>query len=220
MICDLNLLIIRLFFSDEKISDGFYLLNSKYYSYLDVYEEYNHRSYLSKVERYTERYTSRFRLYKLHGSINYYRYYRKNRKTGFHIPNAYLKHVYGLDTNFYKECKNDKGTWDLIPSFMEYHADFLTGTTAKILRYKEPLLYKKLFKKFINNLRKSEKLIIIGYGAKDSEVNNMIKGNYDYKNKPVYIVDPFITAGTPLDVFAKDLNAKVIKKQLDIISVV
>lgn len=213
-----------MFFNKEKISDGFNLLKSKYYSYLSVEEKddaegyANHRRYLCKVEKYTGRYTTRFRLYKLHGSINYYRYYRKNKKTGFHIPDAYLKHVYGLDTNFHKECKNNRGIWEFIPSFMEYHADFLTGTTAKILRYKEPLLYKKLFKKFINNLKNSEKLIIIGYGAKDSEVNDMIKNSFDYKNKPVYIVDPFITSGTPLDSFAKEIKAKVIKKQLEIIS--
>ena len=71
--------------------------------------------------------------------------------------------------------RKSKIGYDLSP--FEYHADFLTGTTSKIQRYNEPLLFRKLFKRFKNNLRKADMLIIIGHGCKDVGINEMIKEN-------------------------------------------
>jgi hypothetical protein len=192
-------------FEEEKICDGFTLPKSKYYS------RYDSTLIYCKLERYTGRYDTRFRLYKLHGSLNYYKYYI-NR---FAYPIAYVKHIPCLDGTIYKECRDERHRWGFVQSAGEdLCADFLTGTTAKIERYKEKLLYKKLFKKFASNLKKSEKLIIIGYGAKDSEINNLIKSNFDFENKPVYVVNPRIKDKSELAPFFKEIQAKLITTKL------
>lgn len=89
-----------------------------------------------------------------------------------------------------------------------YHADFLTGTTSKIERYNNPLLFKKLFKRFRKNLRKAEKLIIIGYGCKDEGINKMILENFDFAHKSTYIFDKY--AGDKVRDFGKKISANVI----------
>ena len=98
--------------------------------------------------------------------------------------------------------------------WINYHPDFLTGTTFKIIRYREPLLYQKLFKLFEDNLEQADMLIIIGYGCKDSEVNKIIMEKFG-KDKPCFIVDPY--AGDTVKDFIKEMgdNTKLISKSLD-----
>ena len=87
------------------------------------------------------------------------------------------------------------------------------GTNSKIKRYDETLLFKKLFKKFRNNLSKANSLIIIGYGCKDKGINEIIKDNFDYKNKPSFIIDKY--AGASVETFAQKINAKIIKESIE-----
>ena len=56
-------------------------------------------------------------------------------------------------------------------------------------------------------------LIIIGYGCKDKGINEMIKDNFDYKNKPSFIIDKY--AGASVETFAQKINAKIIKESID-----
>ena len=95
--------------------------------------------------------------------------------------------------------------------------DFLTGTTSKIKRYKEPLLYKKLFQYFQTNLKEAEKLIIIGYGAKDKEINRMLVEHFDHQKKPSFIVDPH--AGDSVKDLQKNLGATLITTSLEDLSI-
>ena len=74
------------------------------------------------------------------------------------------------------------------------------------------MLYKKLFKKFRNNLRSAQKLIIIGYGGRDSKINEIIKQNFDYQNKKVFIIDPYPSGD--LKTFANQIGAKTIEKSI------
>lgn len=90
---------------------------------------------------------------------------------------------------------------------------FLTGTTSKIQRYNEPLLFKKLFKRFKKNLKQADKLIIIGYGCKDKGINEIIKEYFDYHNKPTFIIDKY--AGETVTDFCKDINAIIHKIDID-----
>ena len=110
--------------------------------------------------------------------------------------------------------RKSKFGYDISP--FEYHADFLTGTTSKIQRYNEPLLFRKLFKKFKKNLQNAEKLIVIGYGCKDKGINEMIKEYFDYTNKPVYIIDKY--AGDTVLEFGDNINAKIYKIDVNDIS--
>lgn len=188
-----------------QISDGFDEYGSEYFSVLNCKRTNGH----CRLERFTGYYNSPIRLYKLHGSLNYYLYYRT--KGISLIPDKYVKVRYGMDTTRLLKSLGSKKKYDEY-SFA-YHSDYLTGTTAKILRYNEPLLYRKLFKKFRKNLSQAEKLIIIGYGAKDAKINELILEHFDYTHKKVFIIDPH--AGDAVKEFAKKINAELITEQLE-----
>ena len=188
------------------MSDGFDEYGSEYYGKL----VHDNRNYLCRLARYTGRYNTPIRLYKLHGSIDYVPFYRRN-KNGIMVPDKYVKTRWGIWPSEIIKSKKSKLGYDESP--FPYHIDFLTGSTSKIIRYNEPLLFKKLFKKFKNNLLKTSRLIIIGYGCKDAEVNDMIKTYFDYNNKPSFIIDPY--ASKDVKDFAHDINAKVIKESIE-----
>lgn len=199
-------------FLEGNLSDGFEELGSAYYGGLTK----DNRSYMVRLKRYTGNYLGNFRLYKLHGSLNYELYYRNEK--GQLFPETYLKSKYGIgSTELYKLIKNEKGDLAYENCWINYHPDFLTGTTSKIERYTEPLLFKKLFKLFKENLENADSLIIIGYGAKDEEVNRIILKHFDYKNKKIYIIDPY--AGQKVKDFANLLGAKLITEQLEKIKI-
>ena len=89
----------------------------------------------------------------------------------------------------------------------QFHPDFLTGTTSKILKYKEPF-YEDLFKQFQKNLEQAEKLIIIGYGGRDVEVNRIVLEHFDHQSKPSYIIDPY--AGEEIRELGEKLGATLL----------
>lgn len=136
------------------ISDGFDEFGSDYYGKLS----YSNRTYHCRLERYTGRYNTAIRLFKLHGSLDYVPYYRKG-DFGRMIPEKYVKIKYGVGAGNIMKGRKSKRGYDVSP--FEYHSDFLTGTTSKIKRYNEPLLFKKLFKKFKTNLKNAEILISV-----------------------------------------------------------
>jgi hypothetical protein len=198
----------RLNYSDwlhGQLCDGFEELGSPYYGELSV----EGRIYHPRLERYTGKYDKQFRLYKLHGSRDYGVYY--SSKNSIASPEKYLKTRYGISVGeLYKEITDEEGKLIYEHCWINYHADFLKGTTSKIERYKEPLLYKTLFELFKQNLKDAKMLLIIGYGGKDSEINKMILSNFDYKIKPCYIVDLY--AGDKINALAKSLNTAIIRK--------
>jgi hypothetical protein len=168
-----------------KLSDGFEELGSSYYGKL--YDRYKVR-----LPFFTDKYIEKFRLYKLHGSIDQF---------PFHIHSkgidAYIKIKLGVGTTeLYKEIQDENGSLTYINDWINYHPDFLSGTTSKILRYREPFYYEKVFNHFEINLLNSNKLIAIGYGCGDTEINNLIEKNFDFKNKRLFVVDPYPTEKT------------------------
>ena len=135
----------------------------------------------------------------------------------FHIQNngieTYVKIKLGIGTSdLFKEIEKD-GELTYINDWINYHPDFLSGTTSKILRYREPWYYDKVFTHFENNLENSEELVLVGYGCGDIEVNNLIREKYDYMNKPLFIVDPFPSDKT--HEFIDEFNGYLIEKTPD-----
>lgn len=191
------------------ISDGFDEYGSEYYGKLI----HDNRTYHCRLERYTNRYNTSIRLFKLHGSLDYVPFYREIGN-GFIVPDKYVKIKWGMGVSDIMKSRKSKMGYDVSP--FEYHADFLTGTTSKIQRYNEPLLFKKLFKRFKKNLSQADKLIIIGYGCKDQGVNEIIKEYFDYHHKPSFIIDKY--AGKMVEEFGKDINAVLYKVDIDFIS--
>ena len=198
-------------FINGDMSDGFDEYGSEYYGKLTI----KNRTYHCRLERYKGRYNTPIRLYKLHGSLDYVPFYRQN-EYGWMIPENYVKIKWGIGAGDIMKSRKSKIGYDISP--FEYHADFLTGTTSKIKRYNEPLLFRKLFKKFRKNLRDAEMLIIIGYGCKDEGINEMIKENFDYRHKPSFIIDAYTKDGSQVDLFKKELQAKLLRVQINDIS--
>lgn len=198
-------------FINGSISDGFDEYGSEYYGKLTI----KNRTYHCRLERYKGRYNTPIRLYKLHGSLDYVPFYRRN-ECGWMIPENYVKIKWGIGSGIIMKSRKSRMGYELYTS--EYHADFLTGTSSKIKRYNEPLLFKKLFKKFRNNLRDAEMLIIIGYGCKDEGINEMIKENFDYRHKSSFIIDAYAKDGSQVDLFKKELQAKLLRVQINDIS--
>jgi hypothetical protein len=196
------------------LCDGFEELGSPFYGEL----QHDNKTYKCRLSRYTGKYKKNIRLYKLHGSKDYYVYYANKGKGTTLYPETYIKTRWGIgNTDFYKEIKKKGKSLEYENCSVNYHPDFLTGTTSKISRYQEPLLYKKLFELFKKNLNKAEMLIIIGYGCKDSEINRYILEEFG-TTKPCFIIDPF--AGTTVKDFITTMgtNTTLINKQIDILS--
>ena len=190
-----------------RLCDGFEELGSPFFGKLKV----NNRQYKVRLERYTGSYSSNFRLYKLHGSRDYEIFHKI--EGGLIIPDVYIKTRYGIGhTDHYKEVINKQGYLEYQNSWINYHGDFLTGTSSKVLRYNEPLLFSRLFEYFQSNLEQSDALIIVGYGAKDIEVNRMIFQHFNFPYNKVFIIDPF--PSKRLIDFGLKLKAKFITKQI------
>lgn len=195
-------------FIKGNISDGFDEYGSEYYGELTD----NNRTYHCRLERYKGRYNTPIRLYKLHGSLDYVPFYRRN-EYGWMIPENYVKIKWGIGAGDIMKSRKSKIGYDISP--FEYHADFLTGTTSKIKRYNEPLLFKKLLKKFRQNLRNAEMLIIIGYGCKDEGINEMIKEDFDYKHKKVFIIDAYAKEDSQVYKFKDEIHAELLKVEIN-----
>jgi hypothetical protein len=191
----------------NELCDGFEELGSPYYGELNL----NSRKYHCRLSHYTGKYNKRFRLYKLHGSLDYAIYWKP--VGGQLFPEKYVKVRRGISiADLKKEITKSDGSLGYESCWINYHSDFLTGSTSKIERYNEKTLYKKLFKLFKSNLKKAEKLVIIGYGGRDKEINRILMRYFDYKSKPVFIVDPF--PGKTVMELKEKMNAKLIKRIL------
>jgi hypothetical protein len=151
-------------------------------------------------------------LYKLHGSIDQFPYHIQ--ESGI---DTYIKTKPGIrNHSFFKEISDGNGSFKYINDWINYHSDFLSGTTSKILRYREPWYYEKVFIHFEKNLAASEILVIVGYGCGDTEINNLIQKFFDPKKK-IFIVEPYPHSGTKA--FCAKFNAKLIEKNPDNISI-
>ncbi len=163
----------------SNFDDGFQEIGSPFYG--DLYNK-NER-YMVRLPMFINKYKKKFRFYKLHGSINHYWINEKESST-------LIKLKWGLGrTDVFKEIKQE-GILKYINYLVYFHPDFLSGTTAKIERYDKGHYYPNMFNFFVENLRNSELLIIIGYGFGDRKINEIIEENFQFKNgKKVFIVD-------------------------------
>ncbi len=183
-----------------ELSDGFEELGSKFYGRIEDNK-------MIRLKSFTNRYDKRFNLYKLHGSLDQFPFRHQDGS-----QTEYIKIRKGVSTsNLYKELKDKEGNYSYENDFTNYYADFLSGTTHKILRYGEIGYFKEVFEHFVNNLKRSDRLIIIGYGCRDSKINSMILENFDFKNKKAVIIDPFPSVA--VKAFGEKINAQIIKKK-------
>lgn len=195
-----------------EICDGFEELGSDYYGELRTQED---RTYHVRLERFTGIYNRNIRLYKLHGSLDYVLYYKTAEDGITLVADKYVKTRYGIGYDNLLRDTHTGYSYERYP--FAYHANYLTGTSSKIRKYEDPLLFKPLFESFKNNLQNSELLIIIGYGCKDKGINDIIANHF--KGKRVYLVDPYCDGNETIYEFAKRIEAKIIKTQISDLSI-
>lgn len=189
--------------------DGFSELGQSYYGSLRFGGPPNMEYYV-RLKSFQNIYDNSNCFYKLHGSIDTY---------NFSLANPYfdytrIKTNYLVD-NFLKEVKDSKtGKYLYKRAHRNAFPDFLSGTTEKLLKYSDPY-YDVVFKHFRKNLNKAEKLIIIGYGFRDSGINDIIKSEYLQKKsfQPV-VIDPFEST----EQFYKDNKFNLLKKSISIVT--
>lgn len=153
------------------------LLDEKKIEYSDGFTEgdlnikiWNKKSFNNK---------SKINLYKLHGSINWYQFYRKDKKEWFigSVPN-YIK-----DIDHIKDTNNS----DL---FREERHGILVGTFNKIFNYLTDVFILLNFK-FYETLSDFNYFVISGYSFSDKGINLYIKRFMNSgHNKKLVIIDP------------------------------
>lgn len=156
-----------------------------------------------RLRYFADKYDTKYRLYKLHGSIDQLSFQIKDSDVDF----PFIKIKPGISRAFLsKEVQDEKGepTYKNVGNY--FPSDFLRGTTSKILRYNEGPYYKKVFDHFKENLRNSDLLVIIGYGCKDEGINKLIEENYSH-GRSIFIIDPF--PNEDINNFQKKFKAKL-----------
>ena len=162
----------------NEMDDGFEEPGSPYYGELDA----NRECYTVRLPRFIDKFDSRFRLYKLHGGIDRY-WFR-----GDDVPSL-VKLKWGMSQiHLYKEVQVN-GVCQYLEGRGTIYPDFLTGTTHKTDRYERGTYYPVILRHFETNLSQSQALIVIGYGFKDSRINDYIETHFlSCPHKPVFVV--------------------------------
>jgi len=147
------------------------------------------------LEMFSDHYSQNTRIYKLHGSINYYLFTELKSNEGgvysgtgnywFFKPNTYW--------NKHNARKIDPQTGAIIQALnSNILPQFLTGK-SKMDVINTHSIYKHIYAHFANSFGATDRLVIIGYSYRDKHINEIIKkavDSYDF-----YIVN--INPGMP-----------------------
>ena len=176
-----DIYIEHLAYSDSiqaNLDDGFEEYGSPFYGELfDKYERYK-----TRLSYFANKYESKYRLYKLHGSINHYWFQGDGELEMIKIKRGVGK------TDLLKEVKVN-GKYEYINDTSNYHPDFLSGKLTKIDQYARGSYYPIMFSHFQNNLTKSNILVIIGYGFGDAQINKYLEVFINAEGKKIFVVD-------------------------------
>lgn len=146
-----------------KMCDGFEELGSPYYAEINGQK--------IRTQFYNEKYDKLFRVYKLHGSVDYLPYICQKEKNKIEM----IKMVHGAGfTKYFKEIYlNCKYEYD--NCWINYVTNFLSGEDEKQKHYPDAYFYKRLFEHFKTNLKNSKHLITIGFGFSDKGIEKIIE---------------------------------------------
>lgn len=166
------------------LEDGFEESGSTYYGELDVGQKkinLSPSSYKVRLPRFTNKFGGKYRLYKLHGGIDQY-WYRYNNDEEL-IKSKHWVQRFQIYKEFY-DGQNYLYQNNILPPT----PNFLTGTNSKIYRYGTNY-FKQLFDRFNDAMTKSEVIVIIGYGFKDSEINKCISDFLHSTSTKIFVID-------------------------------
>lgn len=174
------------------LDDGFEEIGSPFFGKIwDKYEEY-----MVRMRRFTDRYSNKFNLYKLHGSIDHYWFHEKDDR-------QLIKMKRRVERNFIHKEISVGAKKQYTEAWINYYPDFLSGKTSKITGYEEERYYKRVFSHLKNNLQNSECVITIGYGFGDVKINDYLDSWYANDGERTLII---AGRSTPKSEFLKGRN--------------
>ena len=160
-------------------SDGFNEIGSPYYGRLEFDHEFprwlqqDPRHAHVRMPCFTGKFSGPVQLFKLHGSLDYWSFGVEQSDTGRYKPQVVKKQPWLDHIHLYREVEVD-GQLTYRIDFTNYHALFLSGTTAKLEQYADPILFGQLLEHFSLNLANSSILVVIGYGFRDEGINKLL----------------------------------------------
>ncbi len=198
----LETLVWRNYKLHNEFCDGFDYENSPYKGLLKSHDWVT-------LPCYSGIYDKKIRLFKLHGSIDQHIQLKNDNGALMYGNHIKIKSITDID----KIRKYDTdGAFE--ESYISYlYPDFLTGVKSKEKKYNASL-YEKLFGHFVDSLKNTDCLIIIGYGAKDEGINKLIRDEFDHHNKSCFIYD--LKPSDALRNFAREINVnEIIEKSVE-----
>jgi SIR2-like domain len=189
----------------ESFTDGYYEEGSPYYSEVSVNESNITKRYRVRLKYFQDRFDKKICLYKLHGSIDTYQF----NIASHNYDTTRVKTDYGIEPRFVKELKIEN-KYEYFRGLQRTSPDFLSGTTTKLLSYSNEY-YSILFKHFEKNLKKSNLLIVIGYGFGDKGINDYVEKNFLKKGAIMVVIIP----KKPVSPLMNYANVKVIEKKME-----
>lgn len=146
-----DLLMEHLAFSDElpdKFCDGFTELGSPFYG------RYKEESMI-RLQCFSDLFNKQLCLYKLHGSVDYVPFLDESGRLDIIKTKPWISNI-----ELFKEVNDSNSNPSYYNYWANYHSYFLTGTTEKINRYKEPF-FSKMIDHFKINLSQASGLIVL-----------------------------------------------------------
>lgn len=163
-----DLLLERILELNEiEFSKGFNILNS------NIFYEKN------PLPVFDNNFNKKIRIYKLHGSIDFYEYkhylsengtfYKFTGETDFFISKNYYEIHGSLRQNENNEIIQNYN-FDVVPKF-------ITGNNKTSL-IENSKLFRNFYETFTNVIENSSNLLVSGYSFRDNHINNIIKNKY------------------------------------------
>ena len=174
-------------------SDGFSEMGSPYYGRLELTSDFPRYlwqwpSYANvRMPQFTGQYEKLIHLLKLHGSLDYWSFGVEANDQGLYEPQVVKKQPWLDHLHLHREIEK-QGKLIYRNDFTNYYPLFLSGTTAKLEQYDDPILFQQLLVRFAQNLVRSEILVIIGYGFRDSGINDYILPFLNDPTKRVIVI--------------------------------
>lgn len=103
-----------------------------------------------------------------------------------------IKHVRLLDQPVIEKFNSKNGRYYFEGVHDQVEPDYLSGTTNKTRYYRDEGYYNILFTEFEANLKRSNLLLVIGYGFKDPGINQYLEKFFLSAGKKMVVIDPYL----------------------------
>lgn len=165
-----------------------HILDNYNIEYSDGFSKENTQIFGSNEEAistFQNKYESRIKLFKLHGSIDFLEMFCQKRNSNiFFKPNTYR------DRHFIKTYNGNNGELEEIVN-ANIVPQFLTGKD-KINSINNHFYYEKLYNYFNESFSSCDEVAVIGYSYGDKHINSIIKNSTDNYNFRVLNINPSI----------------------------